>query len=71
MADQLIWIQCEYQTAFVSITPRKTYRVKWLPDSHAWIYDGRAFEHVDMAKGAAQFEYDEFRRSVSTPPATH
>lgn len=57
MGDQLTWVQCENDTAFVSITSRKTYRVKWLPDAHAWLYDGRPFEHVDMAKGAAQTEH--------------
>lgn len=57
MADVLNWVRCENQTAFVAITGRKTYRVHWLPDAHAWIYDGRRFEHVDMAKGAAQTEH--------------
>lgn len=53
----LHWIRAEGETAFVAITAKKTYRVKWLSDIHAWIYNGKAFEHVDMAKGAAQTEY--------------
>lgn len=58
MGDRLNWMQVEGVTAFIAMAGGKTYRVKWLPDAHMWLYDGRPFEHVDMAKGAAQTEYD-------------
>jgi beta-glucanase (GH16 family) len=38
--------------------PARTYAVHWVPDMHSWLFDGRLFEHVDLAKGAAQFEHD-------------
>ena len=56
--DNLVWCQAENETAFVAITPGRTFRVKWLPDLHVWTFDGRAFEHHDMAKSAAQATYD-------------
>ena len=58
MGKKLEWIQVEGVTAFIAMAGGKTYRVKWLPDAHMWFYDGRPFEHVSMAKSAAQTEYD-------------
>lgn len=58
MANLLKWVRCEHGTAFVAITRAGTYRVHWLPDAHSWMYDGRPFEHFDMAKAAAQTEHD-------------
>lgn len=57
MSDHLYWHQCGSGAAFFAITARKTYHVGWLPDAHAWVYDGRTFEHVDMARGAAETEH--------------
>ena len=54
----LVWMNVEHETAFVALTALKTFKVQWMPDLHVWLYDGRAFEHYDMAKAAAQADYE-------------
>lgn len=58
MGDQLNWTPVFSTISFVARSKGKTYTVTWMPDAHSWLYDGRSFENVDMAKGAAQAEYN-------------
>lgn len=62
----LEWIQASHKTAFVAITSVGTFTVKWVPDMHVWTYNNRPFEHVSLAKAAAQSDYEQRIRRAAT-----
>ena len=57
VAPSLDWIADVDAGAFVAITDRKTYVVKFAFTGRVWLYEGRPFEHVNMAMGAAEAEH--------------
>lgn len=65
IVERLRWIALSNMTALAAITKHGTYTVIWVPDMHVWTYDGRPFERVDMAKAAAQADYDRARAALT------
>lgn len=58
MTEQLEWTPTSDEMSFEASASTGTYCLTWSSYHHMWVFENYAYEHLDMAKDAAQRIHD-------------